>query len=107
MYKEIVIGEKTVPMMATALTPKLAYEFFNEDFLAAIGKEIESGKSIDMAAKIGFIMAKRAGDHDMKKLQPSDFEKWLDGFALGDIIEAAPDIIDLYLSSTKPNISPK
>lgn len=107
MYRDIAIGEKTVPMMATALTPKTAYEFFNQDFLIIIGKQLESGQVIDLAEKLGFIMAMRAADRDMKKLQESDFDKWLDGFELGDMAVAAEEILKLYVDTTKPKIAPK
>ncbi len=107
MYREIVIGEKTVPMMCTALTPKTAYEFFNQDFLSVIGKDLDGGQLVDLAEKLGFVMAMRAADRDMKKLQESDFDKWLDGLEFGDLMEAASEIVGLYVATTKPKIVPK
>ena len=107
MYKELVIGEKTVPMMANALTPKRAYEFFHEDFLEYIGQEIGQARVLDLAEKIGFIMAMRAEERDMKKLQESDFEEWLEGFELGDLLESAADIVGLFIHTTESKVTPK
>ena len=107
MYKEVVIGQKTVPMLANALTPKRAYEFFHEDFLGYLGQELQQGQILDLAEKLGFIMNQRAVDADMSKLQESDFDTWLEGFELGDLMEASADIVGLFVSTTKGSVAPK
>lgn len=107
MYKEVVIGDKKIPMMANALTPKRAYEFFHEDFLGYLGQELQQGQILNLAEKLGFIMAKRAENADMTKVQESDFDTWLEGFELGDLMEASADIVGLFVSTTKGSVAPK
>lgn len=107
MYKEVVIGTKIVPMLTNALTPKRAYEFFHEDFLCYLGQELQQGQILDLAEKLGFIMAKRAENADMTKVQESDFDIWLEGFELGDLMEASADIVGLFVSTTKGSVAPK
>lgn len=107
MYKEIVIGEKTIPMITNALTPKRAFEFFHEDFLAYIGQELQQGQVCDLAEKLGFIMAMRAAEKDMSKLTEKDFDEWLEGFELGDLMEASAEIVGLFVNTTKGTVTPK
>lgn len=107
MYKEVIIGTDKVPMMTNALTPKRAFEFFHEDFLVYVGQELTQGQVFDLASKIGFIMAKRAEEADFSKLTEADFNNWLEGFDFGDLMEAAADIIGLWVSTTKGSVTPK
>lgn len=111
MYREIKIGDKTVPMLAMASVNVYYKRVFGEDPLIKQGgkEEMSAGEAIDLYIGMGFIMAKMAeGNREqMKKLNEDQFLDWLDSFDNADMLEAVPEISALYNGQGVPNSEKK
>ena len=106
MYKEVQIGDKTVPMLANAASPWRYSQCFHEDFL----KATQAGDEVDATnifSKLGYIMARQAEKTDLSKLSESDFYLWLEQFDAADYLDALDQIADVYTSSSKSHVDPK
>ena len=103
MYREIKIGELSIPMKATAATA-LRYRYvFKQDILTELqGVGNDSGLGVSALQQLAFIMACAADpEKDMSKLNEEAYIEWLDKFEPLDLAEAAEEIIDLYMGNTK------
>ena len=102
MYREIKVGEKSVPMKATGATPIRYKLLFGEDVLKQFSDiENNSAVAVDTISKLAFIMAMSASGVDMSKLSMDGYISWLELFEPFDLTEAADAIVDLYLGNTK------
>lgn len=101
MLKEIKIGEKVIPMKASAFTPFLFKEQFNSDIITEMQKMQKSGE-IDSVflARLAWVMA-RSADKNLPKL-----EEWLGDFEMLDLYMAAPQIIELWGGNSIQHSSP-
>lgn len=102
MYREIKIGNRTIPMSANGATPIRYRMVFNKDLISEFQK-IEDNYSIamDTISELAFIMAKAGEKADMDKLNLNAYVDWLEQFEPFDITEASEEIIDLYMSNSK------
>ena len=102
MYREIKIGESTIPMSANGATPIRYYMVFHKDLLGELQKvEGSYAIAINTISELAFIMAKAAEKADMDKLNQNAYIVWLEQFEPFDITNAANDIVDLYLGNTE------
>lgn len=113
MEKSIQIGDKTVAMKATASTVRRYRQKFGKDLfkelkpiMQAQGTEYDGYLTMDVVGDVfsnmSYIMAKQA--------DPSvtdDPEEWLDQFDMMDIVNAIPQIIELWGLSTQSLSAPK
>jgi hypothetical protein len=104
MYREIKIGEKTIPMLANAATPLRYKQHFHKDILVELqNAQIESVKVTDSLPELAFIMANQAkakeGKVDLNLLKETDYIDWLEQFDAFDIPMAADDIVSLYFGN--------
>lgn len=81
-YGIIKIGEKEVPMRATAATPHRYKQVFRSDVMPYFEESCKASPSeyAEMISKLAYIMAKSAEGADMTKLSQEDYFSWLDGF---------------------------
>ena len=100
MQRTVKIGDVDVEMRATAATAIRYRNIFQGDIM----KELMAmnPNDIDMAViekiqQVGFIMAKTAEGADMNTLSIDDYMKWLDQFDSMDMMQAAKDIITVYI----------
>lgn len=102
MYREIKIGNRTIPMSANGATPIRYRMVFSKDLISEFQK-IEDNYSIamDTISELAFIMAKAGEKADMDKLNLNAYVDWLEQFEPFDITEASEEIIDLYMSNSK------
>jgi len=110
MEREITIGEKKIPMRATAATALRYREVFKEDLLARLDiarKDMHSYGNIELYERLAYIMAASAEKKDMSKLSSADFDEWLDGFEFVDMIEAGIDIMNLYYGNKETTANAK
>lgn len=110
MEREITIGEKKIPMRATAATALRYREVFKEDLLARLDnarKDLSSYGNIELYERLAYIMAASAAKKDMSKLSAADFDEWLDGFEFVDMIEAGIDIMNLYYGNKETTANAK
>ena len=103
MYREIKIGEVSIPMKATAATALRYRHVFGQDLMTELQDSEESTSlGIDTVQKLAFVMACAADpEKDMTKLNEEVYIEWLDKFEPLDLAMATQEIIDLYLGNTK------
>lgn len=106
MKKDVNIGEKVVPMSASALTPFLYKKEFGRDLIKdvqTLQKETKKTGALDpeIVVMLTYIMAKEA-DKDLPPM-----EEWLSGFGLFDLYTAFNDVIQLWGLNEAQNSQPR
>lgn len=101
MYREIKIGDVTVPMLANGATPLRYKLIFHKDLISEFTSAQEDAtKAMDSLPELAFIMAKAAeakdGKADMNCLNQDMYIEWLEQFDPMDIPEASDQIVELY-----------
>lgn len=108
MRSTISIGERDVEMAANAASPFIYHKIFGEDFLL---KTQDGSGDIELYIKMAFVMAKQAeiGEADMMKgkVTETDFIQWLAEFENMDMINALPEILNVYMKQKKTSSVPK
>lgn len=112
MYKEIKIGDITVPMIANGATPLRYKLIFGKDLISEFqDAEDNSARAMSSLPELAFIMAKAAeakeGKADMNKLNQEVFLEWLEQFDPMDLPMAANDIVTLYTGNSITTSEPK
>lgn len=106
MFKEVKIGEKTVPMLAMASVDYYYKNVFGEDPIKRQLNDPTPGDMIDFVVKMGFIMAQYA-EHksrkEMLKVNEEMFYEWLDQFEREDLfdMDKLTEIQDVYDGNTR------
>ena len=104
MRKEITIGETNVEMAASAATPFLFKQIFKRDFL----REAQSDQASDeLYIMLGFVMSQKPEDILRGQVSEDDFFAWLEQYEYMDMINATPDMINLYVTQKKGTSVPK
>lgn len=109
-YAVIKAGEKEIPMLASAATPKFFWEFFHKDLIGSLNKtNVTDEEIVGLIPELAFIMAKNAEGSDMFKLTQADYYSWLEGFEPFDLIgvDTAMEILKLYSNNADTRQSPK
>jgi hypothetical protein len=104
MYREIKIGEKSIPMLANGATPIRYRMVFGKDIMNEFKRVNEDmGSATDSLAELAFIMSKAAeaqSEHKtMAVLNQESFIDWLEQFEPLDLVLASEDIVNLYLGN--------
>ena len=100
MQKTVRIGEKDVEMRASAATAIRYRNVFHGDImkeLMALDAENIDMSVVEKIQQVGFIMAKTAEGANMAALSTDDYLEWLEQFDQIDIMQAAKDIISVYI----------
>lgn len=110
MQKTINISGKEVALRSSAATSIRYTQIFHEEFFDAI-KILTDGENstagIPVVQKLAYVMAAQAGGEDMNALNSEKFAEWLDGFEFNDFADALGDVVEVFMGSSKGNISPK
>ena len=99
-YGIIKIGEKEVPVRATAATPIRYRQVFHKNllpyFYGTNGAKDE--EYAEMVGELTYIMARSAEGADMTKLSEEDYLQWLEAFDPLDIAsaESATSVLNFY-----------
>lgn len=119
MRGEIKIGSENVEMLCNAASPIFYKRIFHEDFLIQMqdlqkSMTEEDGSitlhgNTDIFSQMGFVMAEQAkqGDDKLLSLSFSDFVKWVSAFSPMDMVNAIPDITNLYMAQEKTSADAK
>lgn len=101
MKKDVKIGERMVPMKASAFTPFLYKEQFGRDIITEMQQMQDSG-NVDSVfiARLGWVFAKSADP------TTPGLEEWLDSFELFDLYMASAQIIELWALNNQQNSKP-
>ncbi len=102
-YGIIKIGEREVPMRATAATPIRYRQVFHKNLLPYFLGKADEDAMVEMVGELAYIMAKSAEGEDMTKLSEAGYVEWLEGFDALDLInvENATKIINFYQGSSE------
>lgn len=107
MFKDVSVGNKTVPMLATASTAYRYKQIFHEDFLMLAEKGVEGTEALEMAQRLAFVMAMQAGKADFSALSVESYLVWIDGFEVMDFAEAMNEILDVFQGNAKTSVEAK
>lgn len=112
MFREIKIGDITIPMLANGATPLRYRLLFGKDLISEFqNAENDATKVVDCIPELAFIMAKAAeakeGKVDMNLLDQKAFLNWLEQFGPMDLPMASEEIINLYMGNAMAAIAPK
>ena len=107
MYGTVKIGSEVVEMSANAASPYFYKRVFSEDFLR-IAQNTEE-PDFYIYVKMAFIMAMTATKkmEDLCKLKESDFLSWVSKFTTVDMMNAIPEIVQLYAAQENGDSEPK
>lgn len=112
MFKEVKIGDVTVPMIANGATPYRYRLLFKKDLITEFqNAESDPAKVTACIPELAFIMAKAAeskeGKADMNLLNEETYLSWLEQFGPLDLPLAADDILSLYTGNQITTATPK
>lgn len=102
-YGIIKIGEREVPMRATAATPIRYRQVFHKNLLPYFLGKADEEAMVEMVGELAYIMAKSAEGEDMTKLSEAGYVEWLEGFDSMDLmgVENATKIINFYQGASE------
>ena len=107
MFKTVIIDGKETELVANAATSVRYRQVFGRDLHQVFSDEQRAGEEgIDAVKELAFIMAKRAEGEDMNKLNFDMYLDWLEGFSAMAFIDAAEDILMVYMDSQKGMSTP-
>ena len=107
MIKTVSIEGKDMELAANAATPFRFRQVFKKDLLSILGNEKKAEEEgFETIMQLAFIMAKQAEKADMTKLNEDTFIEWLEDFGSMAFVEAAEDILNVYMDSTVSTAHP-
>lgn len=106
MYREIKIGDLTIPMLANGATPIRYRMVFGKDIISEFQRAgNDAGIVSESISELAFIMNKAAEAQNsgkpMTNLNEDSFVEWLEQFGTLDVTMAAEDIVDLFMNNEK------
>lgn len=107
MMKTIMIDGKETALLANAATPFRFRQIFKKDLLAILGNEKRAEEEgVVTVTQLAYIMAKQAEKTDLTTLNENTFIEWLEGFGPMAFVEAAEDILNVYMDSAVSSANP-
>lgn len=107
MYKKLTIDGIEVEFAANAATPFRYKQVFHKDLFAILGNEQKAEtEGVEAVTELAYVMAKQAEKADMGKLTYEDFISWLEQFSGMAFVEAAEDILTVYMDQTQNTSTP-
>lgn len=106
MYREIKVGDSTIPMLANGATPIRYRMVFGKDIISEFQRAgNDAGIVSESISELAFIMNKAAEAQNegkpMTNLNEDSFIEWLEQFGTLDVTMAAEEIIDLFMNNEK------
>lgn len=103
MFEKIKVGTHELELAANAATPIRYASVFHEDPMK-IFNEIQKtddaeGSASGLIMRLCFIMAKQAERKDLSRVSEEDYLAWLEDFEVMDFVNAANDIMAVYLGN--------
>lgn len=112
MFKEVKIGNITVPMLANGATPLRYKMIFHKDLISEFQDATENAeKAMESLPELAFIMAMQAQNKevggDLNLLNEDRYMKWMEQFDPMDIPMASDEIVGLYTGNMETSSEPK
>lgn len=105
MLKTVTIGDKNVKLNANAATPIVYREMTGRDLFKDLAPWLSGKEALgyDVLSTMAYIMARDAGED-----VPDTISEWLAGFdGMLDVYNALPDIMGMWMNSTKTVVKAK
>lgn len=104
MYREVKVGNTTIPMLANGATPIRYRMVFGKDIISEFQMaEEDNGRISSSISELAYIMAMAAeaqeGKISMANLNQESFVDWLEKFEPMDLTLASEEIIDVYMGN--------
>ena len=98
MYGIVKVGERDVPMLATAATPIRYRQVFKKNLLPYFMGKASDEDAAEMVGELAYIMAAAADGSNQMALSEEGYVKWLEGFDALAFVDGrvVSDIIALY-----------
>ena len=107
MFKKLTIDGNEMEFAANAATPFRFKQVFKKDLFAILGNEQKAeNEGVEAVTQLAYIMAKQAEKADMNKLSEDEFMTWLEDFSGMAFVNAAEDILNIYMDSTVGTSTP-
>lgn len=107
MFKTLNVDGREIEFSANAATPFRYRQIFHKDLLSILGNEEKAqNEGVEAVTELAFVMAKQAEKADMGKLNEEMFFEWLEGFGSMAFVNAAEDILNVYMESTETTATP-
>ena len=107
MYKTITVGDKEMELTANAATPFRYKQFFKRDLLQILGNEQKAEtEGVEAITELAFIMNKQAQRANLNAISYEDFLTWLEDYSAMAFVEAAEDILNVYMDQTVGTATP-
>lgn len=107
MIKTLTIDGKELEFAANAATPFRYKQIFHRDLFQILANEEKAEtEGVEAVTQLAYVMVRNAEGADMNKLNEDDFITWLEGFSGMAFINAAEDILSVYMDSTHGSATP-
>ena len=113
MYADVKIGDKVVPMVASAATKIHYKQLFKKDLIMLMNRarsgndeDIQEGAT-DLVPELAYVMAVQAEKSGFADKNFNTFVEWLENFEPWEIEMAAAQIMALYTVQQKSTSKPK
>lgn len=107
MIKTLTVDGKELALAANAATPFRFKQTFKKDLFHVLGNEqLAQENGVETVMQLAFIMAKQAEKADMNTLTEDQFIEWLEGFGSMAFVESAEEILNVYMDTTEPSVTP-
>ena len=80
MYGVIKVGERDIPMLATAATPIRYRQVFKKNLLPYFMGKASDEDAAEMVGELAYIMAASASGEGSMKISEEGYLSWLEGF---------------------------
>lgn len=94
-------GDKSVKLCGNAATPIRYKQVFHRDLLMSFKAMSENDFDIDTIKQAAYIMMLQAEGADFKQITSDDFIDWLCQFEESEVLNAAADIIGMWMNNTQ------
>ncbi len=108
MRGQVIIGDKTVDMLANGASPFLYKRIFKRDFLVAAGDP--NNINMDVITEMGFVMhmqTQKTFKDILDTVTVEDFYNWVSQFEALELPMSADQIFRLYHNQEAPTSTPK
>ncbi len=104
MQKDIMIGDEKIPVRSTASTTYRYRQAFGSDLIAEfadVKDNNNNAKSVEIGQRLAYVMAMAGKGTDMNTINFEGYINWLDGFDAADLLEAIPEVINMWAESKR------
>lgn len=107
MTGAVQIGAKSIKLCGNAATPIRYKQVFHKDLLMLFKAMSADDFDTDTIKQLAYIMMLQADGADFKQITSDDFIDWLCQFEEDDMLQAAGDVIGMWMTNSRTSVAPK